>query len=150
VYNVVPQQKLKLFHEHFVTLNSQPAQVTPHNIRPMEGYCYASGSFTFVECDDMIKLVSVPLLYGTLICGMTGMASAQSVPFYPTSRTDYAVGIPGTYDHVGASGSPEYNLNTEQQPGTAPAAMKTGQHGCGSRCSYPDFGSIAKTAPAGG
>ena len=99
----------------------------------------------------MIKLVRIPLLYGTLICGMTGVASAQSVPFYPTARqTYYDVGIPGTYDHVSASGRPEYNLNTEQQPGTAPVTTKTGQHGCGSRCSYPDFGSIAKTAPAGG
>jgi hypothetical protein len=62
----------------------------------------------------------------------------------------YDVGIPGTYDHISASGRPEYNLNTEQQPGAAPVATKTGQHGCGSRCSYPDFGSIAKTAPAGG
>jgi len=48
----------------------------------------------------MIKLVRVPLLYGTLICGMTGatgVASAQSVPFYPTARqTYYDVGIPGT------------------------------------------------------
>jgi hypothetical protein len=98
----------------------------------------------------MIKLVRVPLLCGTLICGMTGVASAQSVPLYPTARqTYYDVGIPGTYDHVSASGRPEYNFNTEQQPGTA-QAMKTGQTGCGSRCSYPDFGSIAKTAPAGG
>jgi hypothetical protein len=100
----------------------------------------------------MIKLVRVPLLYGALICGMTGgtgAASAQSVPFYPTARqTYYDVGIPGTYDHVSASGRPEYNLNTEQQPGTAPV-KKTGRHGCGSRCSYPDFGSAAKTAPAG-
>ena len=98
----------------------------------------------------MIKLVRVPLLYGTLICGMTGatgVASAQSVPFYPTARqTYYDVGIPGTYDHISASGRPEYNLNTGQQPGAAPVATKTGQHGCGSRCSYPDFGSIAKTS----
>jgi hypothetical protein len=95
--------------------------------------------------------VRVPLLYGTLICGMTGVASAQSVPFYPTARqTYYAVGILGTYDHVSASGRPEYNLNTEQQLGTAPVTKKTIQHGCGMRCSYPDFGSIAKTAPAGG
>ena len=99
----------------------------------------------------MIKLVRIPLLYGTLICGMSGVASAQSVPFYPTARqTDYAVGIPGTYDHVSASGHPEYNLSGERQPGTAPVATKKGQHGCGSACSYPDFGSIAKTAPAGG
>jgi hypothetical protein len=28
----------------------------------------------------MIKLVGVPLLYGGLICGMSGVASAQSVP----------------------------------------------------------------------
>jgi hypothetical protein len=80
-----------------------------------------------------------------------GAVSAQSVPFYPTAgQTYYDVGIPGTYDHISASGRPEYNLNTEQQPGAAPVATKTGQHGCGSRCSYPDFGSIAKTAPAGG
>jgi hypothetical protein len=99
----------------------------------------------------MIKLVGVPLLYGTLICSMTGVASAQSVPFYPTARqTYYDVGIPGTYDHITASGRPEYNLNTEQQPGTAPVATNTGQPRCGSRCSYPDFGSIAKPAPAGG
>jgi hypothetical protein len=99
----------------------------------------------------MIKLVRIPLLCGTFICGMAGVASAQSVPFYPTARqTNYAVGIPGTYDHVSASGHPEYNLNAEQQPGTAPVTKKTGQHGCGSRCSYPDFGSIAKTASAGG
>jgi hypothetical protein len=99
----------------------------------------------------MIKFVSIPLLYGTLICGMTGVASAQSVPFYPTARqTYYDVGIPGTYDHISASGQPEYNLSGERQPGTAPVATKTGQHGCGSRCSYPDFGSIAKTASAGG
>ncbi len=99
----------------------------------------------------MIKLVRIPLLYGTLIFSMTGVVSAQSVPFYPTARqTYYDVGIPGTYDHITASGSPEYNLNTEQL-GTAPVTKKkTGQHGCGSRCSYPDFGSIAKTAPAGG
>jgi hypothetical protein len=96
----------------------------------------------------MIKLVSVPLLYGTLICGMTGVASAQSVPFYPTGGS-YAVGIPGTYDHVSVDGSPEYNLNTEQQLGTAPVTKKTSQHGCGTRCSYPDFASVAKTAPAG-
>jgi hypothetical protein len=97
----------------------------------------------------MIKLVGVPLLYGALICGMSGVASAQSVPFYPTARqTYYDVGIPGTYDHVSANGRPEYNFNTEQQPGTAPVATKTGQLGCGSRCSYPDFGSIAKTATA--
>ncbi|MGB8901426.1 MAG: hypothetical protein WCC90_20275, partial [Methylocella sp.] len=64
--------------------------------------------------------------------------------------TYYDVGIPGTYDQVSANGRPEYNLNTEQQPSTAPVATKTGQHGCGSRCSYPDFGSIAKTAPASG
>ena len=69
----------------------------------------------------------------------------------PTARqTYYDVGIPGTYDHISASGRPEYNLNTGQQPGAAPVATKTGQHGCGSRCSYPDFGSIAKTSPAGG
>ena len=99
----------------------------------------------------MIKLVGVPLLYGGLICGMSGVASAQSVPFYPTAGpTYYDVGIPGTYDHISASGRPEYNLNTGQQPGAAPVATKTGQHGCGSRCSYPDFGSIAKTAPASG
>jgi hypothetical protein len=99
----------------------------------------------------MIKLVRIPLLYGTLICGMSGVASAQSVPFYPTARqADYAVGIPGTYDHVSARGHPEYNLNTERQPGTTRVGTKTGQTGCGSRCSYPDFGSIAKTAPAGG
>jgi hypothetical protein len=97
----------------------------------------------------MIKLVSVPLLYGTLICGMTGVASAQSVPFYPTGGS-YAVEIPGNYDHVSASGRPEYNLKTEQQPGTAPVTKKTSEHGCGSRCSYPDFGSIAKAAPVGG
>lgn len=96
-----------------------------------------------------MKLVRVPLLYGALICGVTGVASAQSVPFYPAVRqTYYDVGIPGTYDHISASGHPEYNLNTEQQPGTV--TKKTGQHGCGSRCSYPDFGSIAKSAPAGG
>jgi hypothetical protein len=29
----------------------------------------------------MIKLVRIPLLYGTLICGMGGVASAQCVPF---------------------------------------------------------------------
>ena len=99
----------------------------------------------------MIKLVRVPLLYGLLICGMTGVASAQCVPFYPTARqTYYDVGIPGTYDHITASGRPEYNLNTEQQPGTAPVATTTSQPRCGSRCSYPDFGSIAKAAPAGG
>jgi hypothetical protein len=99
----------------------------------------------------MIKLVGIPLLYGTLICGTGGVAFAQSVPFYPTARqNDYNVGIPGTYDHISASGHPAYNLSGEQQPGTAPAATKTGQHGCGSRCSYPDFGSIAKTAPASG
>ncbi len=99
----------------------------------------------------MIKLVRIPLLYGTLICGMSGVASAQSVPFFPTARqTNYDVAIPGTYDHVTASGHPAYNLSGERQTGTAPVAMKTGQHGCGSRCSYPDFGSIAKTAPAGG
>jgi len=99
----------------------------------------------------MIKLVGVPLLYGTLICGMTGVAFAQSVPFYPTARqTNYDIGIPGTDDHVSASGHPEYNLSEEQQPGAAPVAAKTAQHGCDSRCSYPDFGSIAKTAPAGG
>jgi hypothetical protein len=98
----------------------------------------------------MIKIVSVPLLYGTLICGMSGVASAQSVPFYPTARqTYYDVGVPGTYDHVAASGHEEYNLNTEQQPGPAPVTKKTGQHGCGTRCSYPDFASVAKTAPAG-
>jgi hypothetical protein len=55
-----------------------------------------------------------------------------------------------SYDHISASGRPEYNLNTEQQPSTAPVATKTGQPRCGSRCSYPDFGSIAKPAPAGG
>jgi hypothetical protein len=99
----------------------------------------------------MIKLVRIPLLYSALICGMSGAASAQSVPLYPTARqTYYDVGIPGSYDHISASGRPEYNLNTEQQPGIAPIATKTGRHGCGSRCSYPDFGSIAKTAPAGG
>jgi hypothetical protein len=99
----------------------------------------------------MIKLVGVPLLYGTLICGVTGIASAQSVPFYPAvPQTYYDVGVPGTYDHITASGRPEYNLITEQQPGTAPVTNETDQHGCGSRCSYPDFGSIAKTAPAGG
>ena len=100
----------------------------------------------------MIKLVRIPLVYGSLIFSMTGVASAQSVPFYPTARqTDYYVGVPGTYDHVTASGHEEYNLNAEQQPSTAPVTMKKmGQHGCGSRCSYPDFGSIAKTAPAGG
>jgi hypothetical protein len=105
-----------------------------------------------MECDDMIKLVRLPLLYGTLICGMSGVASAQSVPFYPTAhQTYYDVGIPGTYDHITASGNPEYNLNTEEHPSTAPVTKKkTAQHGCGSRCSYPDFGSIAKTAPAGG
>jgi hypothetical protein len=98
----------------------------------------------------MFKLVSVPLLYGTLICGMTGVASAQSVPFPPMGGS-YAVGIPGTYDHVSPSGRPEYNLNTEQQPSTVPVTKKKmAQHGCASRCSYPDFGSIAKTAPAGG
>ncbi|MGH6867741.1 MAG: hypothetical protein ACREDA_02470 [Methylocella sp.] len=98
----------------------------------------------------MIELVGVPLLYGFLICGMTGVASAQSVPFYPAAgQTYYDVGIPGTYDHITASGAPEYNLNTEQQLGIAPVTNKTGQHGCGSRCAYPDFGSIAKTAPAG-
>jgi hypothetical protein len=98
----------------------------------------------------MIKLVRIPLLYGTLIFGMTEVAFAQSVPFYPTARqTDYAVGIPGTYDHVSASGHPEYNLSGERQPGTAPVATKTVQRGCGSRCSYPDFGSVAKTALAG-
>jgi hypothetical protein len=99
----------------------------------------------------MIKLVGLPLLYGTLICGMSGVASAQSVLFYPTARqTDYNVGIPGTYDHISASGSPEYNLSGERQPGTPSVATKTGQHGCGSRCSYPDFGAIAKSALAGG
>jgi len=98
----------------------------------------------------MIKLVRIPVLCGTLICSMTAVASAQSVPFYPTARqTYYDVGIPGTYDHITAGGSPEYNLNTEQQPGKTPVTKKTGQHGCGSRCSYPGFGSIAKTAPAG-
>ncbi|MGH6839316.1 MAG: hypothetical protein ACREDT_11065 [Methylocella sp.] len=95
----------------------------------------------------MIKLVRNSLLYGALICGMSGVASAQSVPFAPMGGS-YAVGIPGTYDHVSPSGTPEYNLNTEQQLGMAPVAKKAGQHGCGSRCSYPDFGSIAKTAPA--
>jgi hypothetical protein len=94
----------------------------------------------------MIKLARIPVLCGTLIFSMTGVASAQSVPFYPTARqTYYDVGIPGTYDHITASGHPEYNLNTEQQPGTAPVTnKKAGQHGCGSRCSYPDFGSIAR------
>ena len=44
-------------------------------------------------------MISIPLFYGTLICGMSGVASAQSVPFYPTARqTYYDVGIPGTYD----------------------------------------------------
>jgi hypothetical protein len=99
----------------------------------------------------MIKLVKVPLLYGALICGMSGVASAQSVPLYPMGgQPDYAVGIPGTYDHVSASGRSEYNLSGERQPGTAPVATKAAQHGCASRCSYPDFGSIAKPAPVGG
>ena len=75
------------------------------------------GLVHFVECGDMIKLVRIPLLYGTLIFSMTGVASAQSVPFYPTARqTYYDVGIPGTYDHITASVRPEYNLNREQQP----------------------------------
>lgn len=99
----------------------------------------------------MIKLVRIPLLYGALICSMTGMASAQSVPFYPTARqTYYDVGIPGSDDYISASGRPEYNLNTEHRPGGAPAATKTGQGRCGSRCSYPDFGAISKSAPVGG
>jgi hypothetical protein len=99
----------------------------------------------------MIKLVRIPLLYGSLIFSMTGVASAQSVPFYPTpSQTDYNVAVPGTYDHISASGHEEYNLNTGQQPGKAPVTKKMEQHGCGSRCSYPDFGSIAKSASAGG
>ncbi|MGH6935472.1 MAG: hypothetical protein ACRED2_04675, partial [Methylocella sp.] len=90
--------------------------------------------------------------FGTLICGMSGVASAQSVPFYPTSRqTNYDVGIPGTYDHVSAGGRPEYNLSGERQPGTATAATETGQRGNQMQDeSYPDFGSIAKTAAAGG
>ncbi len=99
----------------------------------------------------MIKLVRIPLLYGALICGVTGVASAQSVPFYPTARqTYYDVKVPGSDDHISASGHPEYNLNTEQQPGVATVATKTGQGRCGSRCSYPDFGAISKSAPAGG
>jgi hypothetical protein len=53
----------------------------------------------------MIKLVRIPLLYGTLICGMSGVASAQSVPFYPTPGGEYAdFGVPGTDDHITAHG----------------------------------------------
>jgi hypothetical protein len=101
----------------------------------------------------MIKLVRIPLLYGTLIFGMTGVASAQSVPFYPTARqTDYAVGIPGTYDHVSASGHPEYNLSGERRGAARHSAgRKIGHTGAQVQDrSYPDFRSIAKTAPAGG
>ncbi len=98
----------------------------------------------------MIKIVRIPLLYLALICGMTGVASAQSVPFPPTGGS-YAVGAPGTYDHITASGHEEYNLNTERQPSTAPVTKnKMAQRGCGSRCSYPDFGAISKSAPFGG
>jgi hypothetical protein len=35
-------------------------------------YCYASGSLTCVECDEMIKLAGVFLLCGALTCGMSG------------------------------------------------------------------------------
>jgi hypothetical protein len=101
----------------------------------------------------MIKLVRIPLLYGALICGMSGAASAQSVPFYPTARqTDYAVGIPGTYDHVSASSHPEYNLSGGRRGAARHSAdRKTGHTGTQAQDrSYPDFRSFAKTAPAGG
>jgi hypothetical protein len=89
----------------------------------------------------MIKLVRIPLLYGTLICGMTGVASAQSVPFPPVGGS-YAVGIPGTYDHVSPRGRPEYNLNTEQQPRMkkAPDATNKARHPTRAQMQHPTGG----------
>jgi hypothetical protein len=93
----------------------------------------------------MIKLVRVPLLYGTLICGMTGVASAQSVPFPPMGGS-YGTGIPGTYDHASASGRPEYNLKTEQHsrtkkaPKKAPVSANKARHGTGAQMQHPTGG----------
>jgi len=101
----------------------------------------------------MIKLVRIPLLYGTLICGMSGVGVRAVCAFYPTARqTYYDVGIPGTYDHVSASGHPEYNLSGGRRGAARHSAgRKTGHTGAQVQDrSYPDFRSIAKTAPAGG
>jgi hypothetical protein len=70
----------------------------------------------------LLKLLGISSCCFVLICGMTGVASAQSVPFYPPEHGTFS--IPGTYDFVSAGGRPEYNLHTKQLPGTAPVTTK--------------------------
>jgi hypothetical protein len=62
---------LKSYHERFVSFKCAASGHYYITAGRWLAYCYARGSFAFMEYDDMIKLVRIPLLYGTLICGMT-------------------------------------------------------------------------------
>ena len=68
----------------------------------------------------ILKLLGISSCCFVLICGMTGVASAQSVPFYSPEHGTFS--IPGTYDFVSAGG--RLNLHTEQLPGTVPVTTK--------------------------